>query len=83
MVNPLPEDKILAMSKLMAFANDNFIVAQMMQILLEKGKKKHCGKRRKCLLPAFYPFPTIFSKAFSSSGVKIRHCAVKSSVLCK
>ena len=25
-------------------------------------KKKHCGKRRKCCLPAFSPFPTMFSK---------------------
>ena len=23
---------------------------------------KHCGKRRKCWLPAFSPFPTMFSK---------------------
>ena len=30
--------------------------------LVGKGKK-HCGKRRKCWLPAFSPFPTISSKA--------------------
>ena len=24
---------------------------------------KHCGKRRKCWLPAFSPFPTMFLKA--------------------
>ena len=23
--------------------------------------RKHCGKRRKCWLPAFSPFPTMFS----------------------
>ena len=28
-----------------------------------KGRK-HCGKRRKCWLPAFYPFPTMYSKGF-------------------
>ena len=29
-------------------------------ILYETGRK-HCGKRRKCCLPAFSPFPTMFS----------------------
>ena len=24
----------------------------------EEGQRKHCGKRRKCWLPAFSPFPT-------------------------
>ena len=27
----------------------------------KKGFGKHCGKRRKCWLPAFSPFPTMFS----------------------
>ena len=31
--------------------------------------RKHCGKRRKCWLPAFSPSPTMFSKAFFSRGV--------------
>ena len=26
--------------------------------------RKHCGKRRKCWLPAFSPFPTMFSTPF-------------------
>ena len=26
--------------------------------------RKHCGKKRKCWLPAFSPFPTMFSKGF-------------------
>ena len=26
-----------------------------------KEARKHCGKRRKCWLPAFSPFPTMFS----------------------
>ena len=26
--------------------------------------RKHCGKRRKCWLPAFSPFPTMFSNPF-------------------
>ena len=36
-----------------------------------KGKK-HYGKRRKCWLPAFSPFPTMFSKAFFLSVIKTR-----------
>ena len=36
------------------------------KLCFEKGRK-HCGKRRKCWLPAFSPFPTMFSKA-SSQG---------------
>ena len=27
-----------------------------------KQERNHCGKRRKCWLPAFSPFPTMFSK---------------------
>ena len=27
----------------------------------EEAFRKHCGKRRKCWLPTFSPFPTIFS----------------------
>ena len=34
--------------------------------------RKHCGKRRKCWLPAFSPFPTMFSRAFSFGVVKSR-----------
>ena len=26
-------------------------------------RRNHCGKRRKCWLPAFSPFPTMFSNA--------------------
>ena len=32
--------------------------------------RKHCGKRRKCWLPAFSPFPTMFSKGFFFRVVK-------------
>ena len=31
---------------------------------------KHCEKRRKCWLPAFSPFPTMFSKASFFRAVK-------------
>ena len=38
---------------------------------LKKGRK-HSGKRRKCWLPAFSPFPTMFSKCFFPKVVKSR-----------
>ena len=38
---------------------------------------KRCGKRRKCWLPAFSPFPTTFSKGFLVRVVKSRVCVVK------
>ena len=37
---------------------------------------KHCGKRRKCWLPAFSPFPTMFSKGFLYRVVKSRDIVV-------
>ena len=39
--------------------------------------RKHCGKRRKCWLPAFSPFSAVFSKGLFSRGVKSRDCVVK------
>ena len=47
------------------------------KICFGKGRK-HCGKRRKCWLPAFSPFFTMFSKAFFFRVVKSRDCVVKS-----
>ena len=44
-----------------------------------KGEK-HCEKRRKCWLPAFSPFPTMFSKGFLYRVVKSRDCVVKSRI---
>ena len=31
---------------------------------------KYCGKRRRCCLPAFSPFPTMFSKSSVSGSLK-------------
>ena len=66
--NSLPNDKILNWLNLKAFA-DNKI----------NGKgRKHYGKRRIRWLPAFSPFPIIFSKGFLYRVVKSRDCVVKS-----
>ena len=48
------------------------------KVKIRVGKsRKHCGKRRKCWLPAFSHFPTRFSKDFLFRGVKSRDCVVK------
>ena len=42
------------------------------------GKSRKRGwKRRKCGLPAFSPFPAMFSKGYYPRGVKSRDCVVK------
>ena len=43
-----------------------------------QSSRKHCGKRRKCWLPAFSPFPTMFSTVLFPRVIKIRNCVVKS-----
>ena len=55
-------------TKLKAFADDKFNVATITLFL--SNKEKNTGKRRKCWLPAFSPFPTVFSKAFLFRVVK-------------
>ena len=68
--NSLQNEKILDVTKLKAFADDKINVAEMM-IPVFSRVKKHCGKRRKCWLPAFSPFPTMFSKGLSWGSLKV------------
>ena len=72
-VNPLPNDKFLDWFKLKAFADNKINVTLKTKILFGIGRK-HCGKRRKCWLPAFSPFPTMFSKGFFFRVIKSRDC---------
>ena len=44
---------------------------------------KNCGKIRKCWLPVFCPFPTMFSKGQLFRVVKSHDCVVKSKILDK
>ena len=41
--------------------------------------ERHFGKRRKCWLSAFSPFPTMFSKNYLSRAFKRRDCEVNGS----
>ena len=68
----LPNDKILDQSKLKAFAGDKMNASQKNCNV----DRKHCGKRRKCLLPVFYPFPIMFSKSFLLGIVNSHDCLV-------
>ena len=43
--------------------------------------RKHCGKRRKCWLPAFSPFTKKFSRDFFLVVVNSRDCVIKSVIL--
>ena len=74
--NPLPDDKILDVIKLKAFPDDNLNVAMM--TIPPFDRVENSGKRRKCWLPAFSTFPTMFSKAFFFRVVKSQDCVVNS-----
>ena len=76
-LNSLPNNKILDWSKLKGFADEKINVPQILKFVLGKGRKL-CGKRRKCWLPTFSPFPIIFSKGFFLGVVKSWDCVVKS-----
>ena len=52
---------MLILSKLKAFAQRQDKHDKKIEICFCEGGK-HCGKRRKCCLEAFSPFPALFSK---------------------
>ena len=61
-MNSLPKDKILYWSKLKEFADDKLNVTEKLTFDLGRVGGKLYGKMRKCWLPAFSLFPTMFSK---------------------
>ena len=63
-------------SKLKAFADDKLKVIQMAKFVLDK-MKKHCWKRGKCWLPAFFSFPSMFSKGLFVRVIKSPDCVVR------
>ena len=71
----LLNDKVLDKSKLKAFADDKINVIKKLKFLLES--RKHCGRRRKCWLPAFSPLSTMFSKALICRAAKTTDCMGK------
>ena len=71
--SPITRRQILDSSKLKEFADDNFKFYENGKKVIQTGRK-HCGKRRNCLLKAISPFPTVFSKGLFPRGVKRCHC---------
>ena len=65
--NSLPNDKILDWSKLKAFTDHKIYVTYKQKFFLG-WVENIVGKRRKCWLPAFSPFPIMFSKGFFFQG---------------
>ena len=65
---------MLDRTKLKAFADDKLNVAQMMIFFLSDRDKNIVGKGEKCCLPAFSPFPTMFSKAISYRVMELGLC---------
>ena len=75
-INSLPDDKNVDLSKLKVFADDKLNVTQKAKICFGKDRK-YCGKSRKSCLPAFSPYPTIFSTDFFLMVIKNHDCVLK------
>ena len=57
--NPLPDDNMLALSKLKAFADSKFSVTQNIKFVYHRIENI-VGKEKKLWLPAFFPFQNLF-----------------------
>ena len=68
-INSSPEDKILDWSKLKAFADHNLNHTEVMIYLFDRVENI-VEKGEKNWLPAFSPFPTMFSIGHLSYGRK-------------
>ena len=75
-IYPLPNDIFLDWSKIASIYRQQNKFYVKAEILFGMGRK-HLGKSRKWWLPAFSPFPTVFSKGFFFRVVKSRNCLVK------
>ena len=71
--NSLPNNKFLDWSKLKAFADEKFNITQTLKFVL--GRVENFV--RKCWLPPFSPFPTMFSKGYYLRVVKTMDCLGK------
>ena len=67
--NPLKNKKKFGLHKIESICRLKSKCNQQFENCFDKGRK-HCGKRRKCWLPAFSPFSTMFSKTFFRRVVK-------------
>ena len=75
--NPLPDDKILDLSKMKVIADDKSQVIRMAKFVLNKIENI-VGKEENADYQHFLLFPQCFQKAFPLGVVKSRDCVVKS-----
>ena len=75
MLNPFPNDKVWTLPNWKSLQRQ-FQMGWKWQKVLQTGRK-HCGKRRNCLLRAISPFPTVFAKGLYCRHVKTRACLGK------
>ena len=68
--------KLYILSKLKAFAGNDFNVTQMVQFFFDRVENI-VGERRKQMLPAFFPIPKMFSMGLLPGFVKSLDCVVK------
>ena len=76
-INSLPNNKILDLTKLNAFAENKINVTEKLKFVLRRvenivGQGENAGYQH------FLLFPTVFSKAFLYRVVKSRECVLKS-----
>ena len=76
MFDSLPNDKTVDYTKFKPFADDKIILTQKLKFLFGRvenivGKGENAGDQH------FLLFPTLFSKAFFSRGIKSWDCVVK------
>ena len=71
LVNTLPNDTILVLTKLKVFADDKFNVAKMM-ISLFDSLENIVGKGENAGYQHFSPFPTMFSKSLCFRVVTVK-----------
>ena len=76
-LNPLPNDRILDLTKLKAFADDKFIGAEMMISLFDRVENT-VGKGENAGYQHFLLFPQCFPNASSIRSLKVRDCVVRS-----
>ena len=68
--------QILDWSKCKELADNKINVTEKLKSFFGRVGK-HCGKRRKCRLPAFSPFPTMFSEGLFIRVIKSQDYVVK------
>ena len=73
-VDPLPDDKILALSKLKAFADDKINVTQNINFVFHRLKKALWEKEKILVTSIFSLFHNVFKRPFSHGHQKSPLC---------